>query len=270
MSKLPVILITGASSGIGAATARMFAKEGYRVVLAARRISRIENLAEEIRSSGSQVLAIGSDISNLEDINNLVVSALDVYGRIDILFNNAGFGRIDWLEGLAPGDDIQSQIQVNLTGLILLTHAVLPHMIARRGGHIINMSSLAGLLAMPTYSVYAASKFAVRGFSEALRREVAVYGIKVSAIYPGAVDTEFEERAHIKRKTGTRTPKALRLSADDVALAVLHLVDRPKRILVIPWPMRLAVWVNIIMPGFVDWLAERYFVIPERFGNPEK
>jgi len=270
MSKSPVILITGASSGIGAATARLFAKEGYCVVLAARRKNRLEDLADEIRLGGGQAIGVRTDVKNLEDIDNLVQTALGVYGRIDILFNNAGFGRIDWLESLAPEDDIQSQIQVNLTGLILLTQAVLPHMIARRSGHIINMSSLAGLLAMPTYSVYAASKFALRGFSEALRRELAVYGINVSAIYPGAVDTEFEERAHIQRKTGTRTPKALRLSADDVAQAVLHLVDRPKRILVIPWPMGLAVWVNIIMPGFVDWLAERYFVIPERFGTPEK
>ena len=266
MSKSPVILITGASSGIGAATARMFAKEGYRVVLAARRENRLEDLADRICLGGGQAIAVRTDVKNLEDINNLVQTALAVFGRIDILFNNAGFGRIDWLEGLAPGDDIQSQIQVNLTGLILLTQAVLPHMIERRSGHIINMSSVAGLLAMPTYSVYAASKFAVRGFSEALRREVAVYGINVSAIYPGAVDTEFEERAHIQRKTGTRTPKALRLSADDVAQAVLHLARHPKRSLVIPWPMQLAVWVNIIMPGLVDWVAERYFVIPERFG----
>ncbi|MFC2052852.1 SDR family NAD(P)-dependent oxidoreductase [Chloroflexota bacterium] len=270
MSKSSVILITGASSGIGAATARLFAKEGYRVVLAARRISRIEDLAEDIRSSGNQAFAVGSDVSNLEDINNLVLSALDVYGRIDILFNNAGFGRIDWLENLAPGDEIQSQIQVNLTGLILLTQAVLPHMIERRSGHIINMSSLAGLLAMPTYSVYAASKFAVRGFSEALRREVAVYGINVSVIYPGAVDTEFEERAHIQRKTGTRTPKALRLSADEVAQAVLHLTRRPKRSLVIPWQMCIVFGINRFMPGLVDWLTERYFVIPERLGNHEK
>jgi len=265
MSKSAVILITGASSGIGAATARLFAKEGYRVVLAARRKKRLEGLADEIRLGGGQVIAVRTDVKNLEDIDNLVQTALGVFGRIDILFNNAGFGRIDWLEDLAPGDDIQSQIQVNLTGLILLTQAVLPHMIERRSGHIINMSSVAGLLAMPTYSVYAASKFAVRGFSEALRREAAVYGINVSAIYPGAVDTEFEERAHIQRKTGTRTPKALRLSADDVAQAMLHLARHPKRSLVIPWPMRLAVWVNIIMPGFVDWLAKRYFVIPERF-----
>jgi len=217
MSKSSVILITGASSGIGSATAWLFAKEGYRVVLVARRENRLEDLADRICLGGGQAIAVRTDVKNLEDINNLVQTALAVFGRIDILFNNAGFGRIDWLEGLAPGDDIQSQIQVNLTGLILLTQAVLPHMIERRSGHIINMSSVAGLLAMPTYSVYAASKFAVRGFSEALRREVAVYGINVSAIYPGAVDTEFEERAHIQRKTGTRTPKALRLSADDVA-----------------------------------------------------
>jgi short-subunit dehydrogenase len=265
MSKSSVIIITGASSGIGAATARLFAKKGYHVVLAARRISRIEDLAEEIRSSNNQAIAVQTDVKNLEDIDNLVQTAYGVFGRIDILFNNAGFGRIDWLEGLAPRDDIQSQIQVNLTGLILLTQAVLPFMIERHSGHIINMSSVAGLLAMPTYSVYAASKFAARGFSEALRREVAVYGIKVSAIYPGAVDTEFKERAQIQRKTGTRTPKALRLSADDVAQAVLHLARHPKRSMVIPWPMQLAVWVNIIMPGFVDWLSKRYFVIPERF-----
>ncbi|MFC2042626.1 SDR family NAD(P)-dependent oxidoreductase [Chloroflexota bacterium] len=265
MSKSSVILITGASSGIGTATARLFAKEGYRVVLAARRKKRLEDLADEIRLGGGQAIAVRTDVKNLQDIDNLVQTALVVYGQIDILFNNAGFGRIDWLENLEPREDIQSQIQVNLTGLIMLTQAILPHMIERCSGHIINMSSLAGLFAMPTYSVYSASKFAVRGFSEALRREVAVYGVNVSAIYPGAVDTEFEEYAHIQRKTGTRTPKALRLSADDVAQAVLHLDRHPKRSLVIPWLMCIVFGINTLMPGLVDWFAERYFVIPERF-----
>ena len=126
------------------------------------------------------------------------------------------------------------------------------------------MASIAGLIGTPTYSVYAASKFGVRGFSEALRREVGVWGIRVSGIYPGGVATDFSLNSRPERKTGMTTPKLLRLTAEDVARAVLGLAKRPRRMLVIPWPMRFAVWFNALLPGFYDWAIERSFTRPER------
>jgi short-subunit dehydrogenase len=127
------------------------------------------------------------------------------------------------------------------------------------------MASMAGLLAPPTYTIYAATKFAVRGFSEALRREVGVFGVHVSVIYPGGVETEFPQHARIQRQTGITTPPFLLLSADQVARAVLSLVRRPRRLLIIPWPMHLAVWLNALFPGMVDWAIEKRFVRLERF-----
>jgi len=260
----PVLLVTGASSGIGAATARLFANQGYRLALAARRIERLQALADEIQAGGGQALPIRADLGRLEDIQGLAGLALERFGQVDLLFNNAGFGRLARLEELDPQADVRDQLQVNLLGSIWLTQAILPHMIERRQGHIINMSSVAGLLALPSYSVYAASKAGLRSFSEALRREVGIYGIHVSVIYPGGVDTEFSQRARIRRKTRSTTPSWLRLSAEDVAQAVLRLARRPRRSLVIPWPMRLVVWANILFPGLADRLIERRFVPPEQ------
>lgn len=263
MSEKPVILVTGASSGIGAATARLFGQYGYRIVLAARRFHRLQALAQEIESQGGQALPIATDLSRQADCQHLAQIALEHFGQIDILFNDAGFGKIKWLEVIPP-EEVQSQIQVNLVGLAWLTQAVLPHMIARRQGHIINMGSVAAFVATPTYSIYAASKFAVRGFSEALRREVGIHNIHVSLICPGAVDTEFRQVAGIQRATKVTTPKALRLSADDVAKNVLKLALHPRRVLIIPWPMQWVVWINTILPGLLDWTSQKFFVIPER------
>ena len=190
LSDQPVILITGASSGIGAATAQKFAREGYRVSSNPRRFERLLEQVAIIEAAGGQAFPIRADLSRYDDICNMVAEAQGKYGQIDVLFNNAGFGRLKWLERLDPHQDIEAQIQVNLLGAILTTQQLLPGMIARRKGHIVNMASAAGLVAMPTYSIYAATKFGLRGFSEALRREVGIYGIRVSVIYPGGVETE--------------------------------------------------------------------------------
>lgn len=259
-----VLLVTGASSGIGAATVRLFAREGYRVVLAARRQERLQELVDEIQARGGEALSVATDVSLFEDIQQMVDAAMARFGQIDVLLNNAGFGRLDWLEELDPQKDIQAQIQVNLLGTILTSQAVIPGMIERRSGHIINVCSLGGYVAAPTYTAYAASKFAVRGFTEALRREVGIYGISVSAIYPGSVTTEFSEKAGIRRKTGVTTPESLRLSPEEVAQAIMSLVRSPRRDLVIPWPMRLVVWFNTLFPGLVDLIVERRFVQKER------
>ncbi|MBN1668921.1 MAG: SDR family NAD(P)-dependent oxidoreductase [Anaerolineales bacterium] len=260
----PVMLISGASSGIGAATARLCAQAGYRLVLAARREEHLAALATEIRAAGGEALVVPADVTVLEDIQNLVQTALATYGQIDVLLNNAGLGRLKWLEDLAPQGEIETQLDVNLTGAIWLTGVVLPHMIARRSGHIIQMASLASWIATPTYSVYAASKFGLRGFSEALRREVSPYGIRVSSIYPGGVATEFAAKARSERKSGIGTPDFLRLSADDVAKAVLRVLKRPRPGLIIPGVMRLAVVCNLLFPGLVDWIIEHRFTRLER------
>lgn len=262
----PVILITGASSGIGEATARLFGKEGYRLVLAARRMNRLKELMADIQSEGGEVLAIRTDLAVYEDIRNLVSSVLGHFGRVDILLNNAGVGRMGWVESLDPEQDIEAQLRVNLLGTIYMTREVLPQMIRQRNGHILNMASLAGMVATPTYSIYAASKFGVRGFTDALRRETSIWGIRVTGIYPGGVENEFAEDARLLRRTGITTPRLLRLTSEDVAWAVLKVVRRPRNTVILPGVMRLAVWLNAFAPGFVDWAVERLFVRREREG----
>jgi NADP-dependent 3-hydroxy acid dehydrogenase YdfG len=264
MSSSPVILVTGASSGIGAATARLFAQKGYRVSLAARRIERLQSLADEIQSLGGQALPVATDVSCLEDVKNVVQATLERFGQIDVLFNNAGFGRLNWLENLDAEKDVKAQVLVNILGVIWMSQAVLPHMMERRQGHIINMSSMAGLVATPTYTVYAATKFAVRGFTEALRRDVRIYGIRASGIYPGGVETEFGEIAGYHRTTRVAMPRLLTLSAEAVARSVWGLVRWPRRVHVVPWLMNIGVWSNAGLPWLLDWVMERMFVIPER------
>jgi short-subunit dehydrogenase len=138
-------------------------------------------------------------------------------------------------------------------------------MIHRRKGHIINMSSIAGLVGTPTYTIYAASKFGVRGFSQALRREVSIWGVHVSVMFPGGVITEFGEKSGAtKRKTGISTPRWLVLTPERVAEEVFRLTRRPRAIMVVPWMMRYSVWLNNMVPGLVDKIIERRFVKPER------
>ncbi|MCW5873959.1 MAG: SDR family NAD(P)-dependent oxidoreductase [Anaerolineales bacterium] len=260
----PVAIVTGASSGIGEATARLLAADGYRVVLAARRLERLEALQQAIAAAGGEALAVRTDVGHPADVQALVERTLAAYGQVDVLFNNAGFGRTKWLDELDPEKDILPQIQVNLSGTILTTRAVLPHMIARRRGHIINMSSLGGLMATPTYSVYAATKYGLRGFSDALRREVGVFGIKVSVVYPGGVSGDFASHTGMQRKSQLSTPRALVLTPQQVAQAVRGLVRRPRRSLVLPWVYRLVVLFSELFPSLNDWVQEQIFTRPER------
>jgi NADP-dependent 3-hydroxy acid dehydrogenase YdfG len=259
-----VVVVTGASSGIGEATARAFGAAGCKVVLAARRLDRLQTLAEEIRASGREALPVAADLSKLEDIRGLAEKALEQFGRIDVLFNNAGSGRIDWLENLDPEKDIAAQFAVNVLGVVQTTRQFLPIMIGQRSGHVINMASMAALAGTPTYTIYAACKFAVRGFSEALRREVAPWGIRVSVIYPGGVATDFGAHAGIKRKTKVSTPKSLVRKPEDVAQAVVGLARRPRANLIYPWPWALSALLNQLLPGLVDLSTIRGFTVPER------
>jgi uncharacterized protein len=253
-----VVFITGASSGFGADAARLFAKEGCIVILAARRMNILTAIAEEIRAEGGQAFALSLDVSEQSQIDEAIQTVLDNFGRIDILFNNAGFGRLDWLEGLEPGNDIEAQLEVNLLGLIQVTRAVLPSMLASRSGTIINMSSVAGLIAAPMYSIYAATKYGIRGFTDALRREVCSFGIHVSGIYPGPAITEFSQHTSSDTafKMEIKVPGWIYMTSPYVARRIVSLAKHPRRKVVIPWWFQPVIGFDTLFPGLVDWFLQ--------------
>lgn len=249
-----VVLITGASSGFGEDAAWLFAQEGCKVVLAARRIDRLRNLAAKIQDAGGEAIAVPVDIVNPDEVDNMVQTAIDLYDRIDILFNNAGMGRVGWYEEHEPDRDIDLLIKVNLIGTMRVTRMVLPHMVARREGHIINMISVAGLISPPLITSYSASKFGLKAFNHSLRREVAPFGIKVSAIYPGPASTEFG--SHVGKNAAYRSVRASlggRLTSGYVAKRVLDVAKRPRKGLVIPWWFHFVIALETYFPFLVDW-----------------
>ncbi len=184
-----VVVITGASSGLGEAAARMLSAEGATVVLGARRTDRIQSLADELTKNGGKAIAIPTDVTNAEQVKKLVDTAVETFGRIDVIINNAGLMPHSPLERLKI-DDWNQMIDVNIRGVLHGIAAVLPHMTAQKSGHIINVSSVAGHKVNPGGAVYSATKTAVRVLSEGLRQEVKPYNIRTTIISPGAVDTE--------------------------------------------------------------------------------
>ena len=252
-----VVLITGASSGFGEDAARLFAREGCYVVLAARRVDKLQSIAAEIQAGGGEAFAIAVDVNERSEIDTMVRTVLDRYRRIDILFNNAGFGGVDWFENLKPERHIETMMSVNLVGPMLVTHAVLPSMLKRRAGHIINMSSVAGLIASPLITTYAASKYGVRAFTDALRREVSPFGIKVSGIYPGPASTEFGqrlERTKVRERIHRHRSIDLHMTSEYVARRIVAIAKRPRRSLVIPWWFRVVTTFDTLFPVAVDWI----------------
>ncbi len=255
-----VVLITGASSGFGASAALLFAQEGASVVLAARRINRLQDLAEKIQAQGGEAMAVPVDISERTEIEAMIETVFEIYDHVDILFNNAGFGRLDFLENLSSRRDIEMQVAINLVGTIQVTRAVLPHMIERRQGHIINMSSVAGFIAAPTYSIYAATKFGMRGFTEALRREAAPFGIQVSGIYPGPAATEFGQHTGAASfKKDFKVPGWTMMTSENVARKVVQVAKHPRRTVVLPWWFHPIIWANYIFPAITDWVIQKNF-----------
>ena len=257
-------LITGGSRGIGRAIAAAYADAGAGVFVCGRNPADLEDTLREIRNNGFEIDGVAGDVARPTDVQRIVAAAIERHGKIDVLVNNAGFGRLDWLEELDPKKDIEAQFDINVLGVVQTTRLALPVMIQQRSGHIINMGSIAGLIATPTYTIYAASKHAVHGFSEALRREVKPWGIHVSLIYPGGVTTEFAEHTGFKRKTKATTPKYLLLSAEDVGRAVVQLVRRPRAMWIVPWMWTLLVLANRLFPSIMDYVAVTGFTIPER------
>lgn len=257
-----VVLITGASSGFGKDAAYLFAAEGAKVVLAARRLDRLQKLADSIHQAGGEAFAVPVDITRRAEIDLMIRTTVEIYDQIDILFNNAGFGRLDWLDKLEPTRDIDTQIQVNLTGLIHVTRAVIPYMKIRRSGHIINMSSIAGWLTAPSYTIYSATKYGVRGFTNALRRELAPFGIEVSGIYPGPAYTEFSWKARKNHR-----PKWLNLffiPSEVVSHQVIQLAKHPRRTVIVPWWFAWIAWGENHFPGIADFLIRTFYKTQSR------
>lgn len=183
-----VIVITGASSGFGEISARHLAKLGANVVLGARSTEKIEKLAEEIKDDGGKALAVTTDVTDVEQVKNLVETAVKEFGRIDVLLNNAGLMPLSPLEYLKI-EDWDQCIDVNIKGVLYGIAAALPYMKEQKSGQIISVSSVAGHTIHPGGAVYSASKYAVRVISEALRQEVKPYNIRTAVISPGAVAT---------------------------------------------------------------------------------
>jgi uncharacterized protein len=266
-----VVLVTGASSGFGADSAFQFAAQGAIVLMAARRVDRLTELVEKIRQGGGQAYAVPLDVSERSQAEEAVQTILDNFGHIDILFNNAGFGRLDWLENLEPERDIETLLGVNLIGLIEMTRLVLPHMYRRGAGQIINMSSVAGLIAAPQYTLYSASKYGVRGFTDALRREAAPFGVRVSGIYPGPAITEFGQHAHAHApslRARLKLPAFLSMSSEAVAKRVVRLARHPRRQVVMPFYYRFAIAFDHLFPGLVDWFLA--VTVVKRFHHPQQ
>jgi NADP-dependent 3-hydroxy acid dehydrogenase YdfG len=223
-----VVVITGASSGLGEAAARHLAERGATVVLGARRRERIDALSKELMSKGYKALAVQTDVTERHQVNNLVDTTVSEFGRIDVMLNNAGLMPLAPLERLKV-DEWNRMIDVNIKGVLYGIAAALPHMKARKSGHIINVSSVYGHVVDPGAAVYCATKFAVRALSEGLRKEVKPYNIRTTIISPGAVSTELLE--HISEKdiqAGTKEfVSQIAVGADTFARTVAFAVNEP-------------------------------------------
>src|SRR5919109_4922959 len=238
-----VALVTGASSGIGAATARELGRRGAAVVLAARRADALEAQARTIREAGGEAMAIPTDVADATPVTLLVDRTVARFGRVDVLVNNAG---ASWSRPLASShpDEITGLLEVNLLGAMLLTRAVLAGMLERRHGAIISVGSLSGRVAMEP--LYSATKFGLRGFSLALRRQLADTGVSVSLVSPGNIRTAMTD--HVKG----RLPQP-----DLVAKTIADLVRRPRREVVIPRRHYSIAWLEQLLPSMADLAYRR-------------
>lgn len=232
MSK-KIAFITGASAGIGAASARVFAREGYDLLLAARRVDRLEALSAEVtREYGVQTHLIALDVRHADEVSAAIDGLPEPWKQIDVLINNAGLSQ--GLDPIQTGDigDWDRMIDTNVKGLLYVTRAVAPLMVARQQGHIINLGSIAGKEVYPNGNVYCATKHAVDALSKGMRIDLLASNIKVTAIHPGMVETEFSE---VRFKGDTERASAVYegidpLLADDIAEAAWFAASRPKHV----------------------------------------
>jgi 3-oxoacyl-[acyl-carrier protein] reductase len=220
-----VALITGGGRGIGKAIALAMAGEGARIVVSARTASEIDDVAGKITAGGGTALAVSADMKQEDQVRALADRTMEEFGRIDILVNNAGIGHFAGVASLAPGD-FDEMWNVNMRGVFLLTSAVLPRMISQNGGDIVNIASLAGRNAFAGGAGYAATKWALIGFSRCLMLEVREHNIRVVTLCPGSVATDFAGPSRAAKKPGVIP------TSDDIARVALDAVAMPRNVMV--------------------------------------
>lgn len=246
-----VVVVTGASSGIGAATAVACGRAGMRVALAARRKDRLERVADDVRAAGGEARVAPTDVADEAAVRALVDGTVAEWGRLDVLVNNAGMGLLARV-GETSAAEFDRLMRVNFLGAVYGVLAVLPHMQRQRSGHIVNVASVVGKRASPFRAAYVASKFALVGFSEALRMELRGEGIHVTCVCPIGTATEFHD-VEVNR-LGVPGRGGPIQSAEHVARAIVRALRRP-RAEVHPFrPARVLFLANDVAPGLVDRL----------------
>jgi dehydrogenase/reductase SDR family member 7B len=243
-----VTIITGASSGIGRATAQAFARSGARLVLAARSREPLESLKAELQTNGTEVLLVPTDVANEADVRRLVDETVARFGRVDIAVCNAGVYVRSAVKDLSL-EGIEQCMNVNFYGTVHLIRSVLPLMLAQKSGHIVAVTSVDGRKGLPPDAAYVASKFAATGFMDVLRQELRGTGVFASTILPGRVDTPMINSLDVP----AASPK---IPASRVGRAVVRAVRRHRREIVIPFagPKALIV-LNALWPALGDWLV---------------
>ncbi len=232
-----VALVTGASSGIGEATALSLAQQGAGVALAARRKDRLEGLAARVEAAGGKALVLEIDVTQEPQAREAVERTVAEFGRLDTLVNNAGVMLLGPMEG-APLEEWQRMVELNVLGLLYCAHAALPHLLSaaedgpRQVADMVNISSVAGRVARSGSGVYNATKFGVGAFSESLRQEVTKRHVRISLVEPGAVATELagHNRPEVQESMRTRFADMQRLEAEDIADAITYVVTRPRHV----------------------------------------
>jgi len=259
-----VVVITGASSGIGREAARLFGRQGSHVVVAARRRERLEELASELEAAGAQCLAVPTDVGRQDQVQRLLDATLEHFGRVDVWVNNAGAGLAGPIEATTL-EDLQQILDVNFMGVFHGCHAALQQMRRQEGGHIINVSSLITRFPLPFHGAYTAAKCAVNGLTQALAMELEGSGIHVSLILPGVTDTEFTD-AMIRRMEDARGGPAIpSASAEHVARVIVRCAIKPRPVVMcVPAAPVLTAFFDLF-PGVWRMVARRYRSV--RSGN---
>jgi len=250
-----VVIVTGASFGIGRETALLFAREGARLVLAARSHDALNSLAKEIAASNGEAIAVPTDVSIKEQVQRMVEKTIGAFGRLDILINNAGFGLYGRVEVLEE-KDLKKIVATNLFGAINCIQAVIPQMKKQGCGQIVNISSVAGKRAMPNVGAYAMTKFGLQALSESLRVELMGTGIEVIVICPGLTRTDFA--MHAIHTSGARTAYSMesrKMTAAEVGQEVLRACEKHSREVILTTGAKALLWVNHWFPRLSDWIV---------------
>lgn len=257
------IIITGASSGIGRDVALELARRGANLALAARRAPELEHVAAECRKAGVRCAVVPTDVSRQDACESLIRTATAELGPIDGLINNAGFAIFDRIE-TARLDDIRSMIETNFLGAVYCTRTVLPGMLERKRGAIVNVASITGLMGYDSMGGYCASKFAMVGFTEALRDELMGRGVEVSLICPGTTDTPFFVTAE-KGKIPSASRLVLAMPPGKVAAAIVAAIERPEYRKIMPFTAAAFLRLKELSPRFAHLLMRRLSsVLPEK------